>query len=37
MKWTTLLKRGAVYGAVVVAMFAFDLPQKVKSWTGQGS
>jgi hypothetical protein len=37
MKWSTLLKRGAVYGLVTVAMLAFDVPQKIKDATGMGS
>jgi hypothetical protein len=36
MKWSTLLKRGAVYGGVTVAMIAFDVPSKIKQWTGMG-
>lgn len=32
MNWTTLLKRGAVYGAVTVAMFAFGVDEKLEQY-----
>lgn len=34
MKWSTLLKRGAVYGLVTVVMFAFDVPSKIREYIG---
>jgi hypothetical protein len=34
MNWSTLLKRGAVYGFVTVVMFALDVPQKIKDQLG---
>jgi hypothetical protein len=34
MNWSTLIKRGAVYGAVVVAMLAFDVDEKIKDQLG---
>lgn len=35
MNITTLLKRAAVYAAVTAVALAFDLPSKIKGWTGQ--
>jgi hypothetical protein len=34
MNWSTLIKRGAVYGAVTVLMFALDIDEKIKDQLG---